>query len=106
MDAEEEETFDAVCQEIKDIVRFSVGNPAIPFIVFKPTAFGRIDLYERVGKNLELTTSQKEEWERVVRRFDEVCQLCFDNNKKVMVDAEESWMQDAADDLVEKMMEK
>ena len=103
---EEEATFDAVCQEIKDIVKFSVGNPAIPFIVFKPTAFGRIDLYERVGKNLELTTSQKEEWERVVRRFDEVCQLCFDNNKKVMVDAEESWMQDAADDLVEKMMEK
>ena len=103
---EDEATFDAVCQEIKDIIKFSVGNPAIPFIVFKPTAFGRIDLYERVGKNLELTTSQKEEWERVVRRFDEVCQLCFDNNKKVMVDAEESWMQDAADDLVEKMMEK
>ena len=103
---EDEATFDAVCQEIKDIIKFSVGNPAIPFIVFKPTAFGRIDLYERVGKNQELTTSQKEEWERVVRRFDEVCQLCFDNNKKVMVDAEESWMQDAADDLVEKMMEK
>jgi proline dehydrogenase len=103
---EDEATFDAVCQEIKDIIKFSVGNPAIPFIVFKPTAFGRIDLYEKVGKSLELTTSQKEEWERVVRRFDEVCQLCFDNNKKVMVDAEESWMQDAADDLVEKMMEK
>ena len=103
---EDEATFDAVCQEIKDIIKFSVGNPAIPFIVFKPTAFGRIDLYERVGKNLELTTSQKEEWERVVRRFDEVCQLCFDNNKKVMVDAEESWMQDAADDLVENKIEK
>ncbi|QNS41817.1 proline dehydrogenase family protein [Chryseobacterium manosquense] len=103
---EEEETFDAVCQEIKDIVRFSVGNPAIPFIVFKPTAFGRIDIYEAVGKGTELTESQKEEWARVVKRFDEVCQLCHENNKKVMVDAEESWMQDAADHLVEEMMEK
>lgn len=103
---EEEETFDAVCQEIKDIVRFSVGNPAIPFIVFKPTAFGRIDIYEAVGKGIELTESQKEEWARVVKRFDEVCQLCHENNKKVMVDAEESWMQDAADHLVEEMMEK
>lgn len=103
---EEEETFDAVCQEIKDIIKFSVGNPAIPFIVFKPTAFGRIDIYERVGKNLELTTSQKEEWSRVVKRFDEVCKLCFESNKKVMVDAEETWMQDAADHLVEEMMEK
>lgn len=103
---EDEETFDAVCKEIKDIVRFSVGNPAIPFIVFKPTAFGRIDIYELVGKKAELTTSQKEEWARVVRRFDEVCKLCYENDKKVMIDAEETWMQDAADHLCEEMMEK
>lgn len=103
---EEEEVFDAVCKEIKDIVRFSVRNPAIPFIVFKPTAFGRIDIYEEVGKGKELTTSQKEEWNRVVQRFDEVCQLCFESDKKVMVDAEETWMQDAADQLCEEMMEK
>ncbi len=103
---EEEATFDAVCKEIKDIVRFSVGNPAIPFIVFKPTAFGRIDIYEQVGKGVELTSSQKDEWKRVVQRFDEVCQLCYENNKKVMIDAEETWMQDAADRLCEEMMEK
>ncbi len=103
---EEETTFDAVCKEIKDIVRFSLGNPAIPFIVFKPTAFGRIDIYEEVGKGMELTSSQKEEWNRVVQRFDEVCKLCFENDKKVMIDAEETWMQDSADSLVEEMMEK
>lgn len=102
----EESTFDALCKEIKDIVRFSVGNPAIPFVVFKPTAFGRIEIYEEVGKGAELTTSQKEEWARVVKRFDEVCQLCFESNKKVMVDAEETWMQGAADQLCEEMMEK
>ncbi|MCG2793498.1 MAG: proline dehydrogenase family protein [Weeksellaceae bacterium] len=103
---EEEQTFDAVCNEIKNIVKFSVGNPAIPFIVFKPTAFGRIGIYEEVGKGKELTASQKEEWNRVVQRFDEVCRLCFEHDKKVMVDAEESWMQDAADQLCEEMMEK
>jgi proline dehydrogenase len=57
-------------------------------VVFKPTAFGRIDLYEEVGKGRELTTSEKEEWERVRTRFDEVCKLCHENNIKVMVDAE------------------
>lgn len=102
----DEETFDAFCKEIKDIVRFSVGNPAIPFVVFKPTAFGRIDLYEEVGKGAELTTSQKAEWERVVKRFDDVCKLCYESDKKVMVDAEETWMQGAADQLCEVMMEK
>lgn len=103
---ESEETFDMVCSEIKDIVRFSLGNPAIPFVVFKPTAFGRIDLYEEVGKGVELTTSQKAEWARVVQRFDEVCALCHENDKKVMIDAEETWMQAAADHLAEEMMEK
>lgn len=103
---EDEETFDAVCHEIQDIVKFSVGNPALPFIVFKPTAFGRIDLYEAVGKGSELTTSQKEEWKRVVQRFEDVCKLCFEHDKKVMIDAEETWMQDAADQLCETMMEK
>lgn len=103
---QDEETFDAVCTEIKDIVKFSVGNPAIPFIVFKPTAFGRIELYEEVGKGNELTTSEKEEWQRVVTRFDEVCKLCWENNKQVMIDAEETWMQGAADQLCEEMMEK
>lgn len=103
---EDEATFDAVCAEIKDIVKFSIGNPAIPFIVFKPTAFGRIDLYEEVGKGLELSPEKQDEWNRVVQRFDEVCQLCFEHDKKVMVDAEETWMQDAADTLCEEMMEK
>lgn len=102
----EESTFDALAKEIKDIVRFSVGNPAIPFVVFKPTAFGRIEIYEEVGKGVELNTSQKEEWARVVQRFDEVCKLCYESDKKVMVDAEETWMQEAADQLCEEMMEK
>jgi proline dehydrogenase len=103
---EEEATFDAVCTEIKEIIKFSVGNPAIPFIVFKPTAFGRIGIYEEIGKGVELTSSQKSEWERVVKRFDEVCKMCFEHDKKVMIDAEETWMQNAADHLIEEMMEK
>lgn len=103
---EEESTFDAVCAEIQDIVRFSVGNPALPFIVFKPTAFGRIGLYEKVSKKSVLTDAEQKEWSRIVARFDAVCGLCHENDKKVMIDAEESWMQDAVDWLIEEMMEK
>ncbi|MBP7172954.1 MAG: proline dehydrogenase family protein [Cloacibacterium sp.] len=102
----EEAVFDAVCQEIKDIVVYASGNPAIPFVVFKPTAFGRIEIYEEIGKGVELTTSQKTEWERVKQRYHEVCSLCHEKNVVVMVDAEETWMQDAADALVEEMKEK
>ena len=102
----EEAVFDAVCQEIKDIVAYASGNPAIPFVVFKPTAFGRIEIYEEIGKDVELTSSQKTEWEKVKQRYHEVCSLCHEKNVVVMVDAEETWMQDAADALVEEMKEK
>ncbi|WP_312818690.1 proline dehydrogenase family protein [Kaistella carnis] len=102
----EEKVFDDTCEEIKQNIKFAEGNPAIPFVVFKPTGFGRIEIYEEIGRKVELTNSQKQEWERVVNRFNEVCQMAYDRNVVLMVDAEETWMQDSTDDLVNSMMEK
>ena len=102
----EEKVFDDTCAEIKQNIKFAEGNPAIPFVVFKPTGFGRIEIYEEVGRNVELTTSQKEEWSRVEKRYEEVCQMAFDRNVVIMIDAEESWMQDSTDNLVNEMMER
>ncbi len=102
----EEKIFDDTCEEIKQNIKFAEGNPAIPFVVFKPTGFGRIEIYEEVGKNVELTKSEKEEWQRVVNRYEEVCKMAFERNVVLMIDAEETWMQDATDNLVNQMMEK
>jgi len=103
---EEEKAFDITCEEIKENIKFAVGNPAIPFVVFKPTGFGRLDLYTEVTSGKELTSSEKEEWQRVRTRYEEVCKLAYDNKVILMIDAEETWMQDAVDDLVNEMMEK
>ena len=103
---EEEAAFDTTCQEIKENIKFAIGNPAIPFVVFKPTGFGRLDLYADVSAGKELTSSEKEEWQRVRNRYEEVCKMAYDNKVILMIDAEESWMQDAVDHLVNEMMEK
>ena len=103
---EEEAAFDTTCQEIKENIKFAIGNPAIPFVVFKPTGFGRLDLYADVSAGKELTSSEKEEWQRVRNRYEEVCKMAYDNKVILMIDAEESWMQDAVDRLVNEMMEK
>lgn len=100
---EDEATFDHTCEEIKQNIKFAEGNPAIPFVVFKPTGFGRFDLYAEVQAGKELTTSEKEEWQRVVKRYEEVCQMAYDKNVVLMVDAEETWIQSAVDDLVNQM---
>lgn len=103
---EEEEVFDHTCQEIKENILFGQGNPAIPFVVFKPTAFGRMDLYTDVQAKKKLTEEEQKEWERVVKRFDEVCRLAYEKDVRLMVDAEETWIQSAVDDLVNEMMLK
>ena len=103
---EEEAAFDTTCEEIKENIKFAIGNPAIPFVVFKPTGFGRLDLYADVSAGKELTSSEKEEWQRVRNRYEEVCKMAYDNKVILMIDAEESWMQDAVDHLVNEMMEK
>ena len=103
---EEEAAFDTTCEEIKENIKFAIGNPAIPFVVFKPTGFGRLDLYADVSAGKELTSSEKEEWQRVRNRYEDVCKMAYDNKVILMIDAEESWMQDAVDHLVNEMMEK
>jgi proline dehydrogenase len=103
---EEEDQFDAALRMTLKTIDFAKEKEAIPFAVFKPTGFGRLDLYEKVGSKIELTESEKAEWNRVEARFDKVCSEAYQKNVPLLIDAEESWMQDAADDLVAQMMLK
>jgi proline dehydrogenase len=103
---EEEEQFDAALDMIIKTVDFAKERMSIPFAVFKPTGFGRIALYEKVGSKIDLTDKEKVEWNRVVARFDKVLKIAHEKDVALLIDAEESWMQDAADDLVEEMMRK
>lgn len=103
---EEEAQFDAALEMTIRTIDFAKERLAIPFAVFKPTGFGRFALYEKLGEGKTLTASEQEEWNRVVARFEKVCQIAFDKDVALLIDGEESWMQDAADDLVAKMMKK
>ncbi|WP_426430431.1 proline dehydrogenase family protein [Winogradskyella sp. HB-48] len=103
---EVEEEFDNALEKILKIIQFCEERDAMPIVVFKPTGFGRFLLYQKKTEGKEFTSSEKEEWDRIVSRFDSVCKLAKEKDVEVLIDAEESWMQDAADDLVEDMMRK
>lgn len=103
---EDEAHFDDALAMTLKIISFAKTRKALPFAVFKPTGFGRIDLYEKVGAKQTLTADEQAEWARVEARFDQVCKAAHEANVLVLIDAEESWMQDAADNLVAQMMEK
>lgn len=104
---EGEAEFDSVKDEILRLIEIAKNNPKeIPFVVFKPTGFGKIGLYEKVGKKQIMTEKNTRKWEAVRNRFDEVCKKSYESGVTIMIDAEESWMQDAADELVDEMMQK
>lgn len=103
---EEEDQFEAALKMTLKTIEFAKERQAIPFAVFKPTGLGRIDLYEKVGAKLTLTTSEQAEWDRVIARFDLICGEAHKKDVALLIDAEESWMQDAADDIVAEMMRK
>jgi len=103
---EEEAQFDAALAMTLKTIEFAKEREAIPFAVFKPTGFGRIDLYEKVGEKVTLSEAEQEEWNSVVKRFDIACKAAFEKDVMLLIDAEESWMQDAADAIVTDMMRK
>jgi proline dehydrogenase len=103
---EDEKEFDAAMEKTCELVEFANTQDSMPIAVFKPTGFGRLRLFEKKGSGDTLTSQEQEEWNRVIARFDKVCKLGKEKDVEILIDAEESWMQDAADDLVEEMMHR
>ncbi|TYB76221.1 proline dehydrogenase family protein [Bizionia myxarmorum] len=103
---ETEAHFDGAMEKTLKIIRFSDDRTAMPIAVFKPTGFGRLALYQKIGEGKTLTESEQEEWNRVVARYDAVCKLGLEKDVEILIDAEHSWTQDAVDHLVTDMMRK
>lgn len=100
-----EDQFDFALKTILNLIGFSKDKEALPIAVFKPTAFGRFDLYQKISEKKSLTASENEQWERIKTRFKTVCAAGKLHNVKILIDAEESWIQDAVDDLVLDLMQ-
>ena len=103
---ETEEQFELVKAKTLKNIEFAKEKEAIPFVVFKPTGVGRFSLYQKITEKEPLSNDEKSEWITVVNRFHEICHKALAYDVPILIDAEESWMQDAADMLVEELMEK
>ncbi|KGL63313.1 proline dehydrogenase family protein [Polaribacter sp. Hel1_85] len=101
---EEEASFDGALEKILRIITFCEEKQSIPFAVFKPSGFGRFGLFQKLTEGKDLTNEEQEEWNRVVARFHKVCEVALKNDVPLLIDSEESWMQKAADELIEELM--
>jgi proline dehydrogenase len=103
---ESEADLDQTCEETLQTIRTAKGNPHIPFCVFKVTGVARFTLLEKINAREKLSDVEIQEWQRVRNRVDQICALAEQTGTPIFIDAEDSWVQDAIDELTDEMMEK
>jgi proline dehydrogenase len=101
-----EDAFDRTAEEIIRTIEKAKDNHHMPFCVFKPTGVGSFSLYEKVQKKETLTNQEKEAFEKIRSRYDRICGKAHAYKIPVLIDAEETWIQEPIDALVMEMMGK
>lgn len=104
--ASTEEGFDRTTQEILQTIEAFKNNKSIPFCVFKVTGIADSDLLEKVQSKKKLTPEEEAAFLRVQNRVDLICKRAHEHKAQVLIDAEDSWIQDPIDKMAYSMMEK
>lgn len=101
---ETEADFDACTTETIATITKAKNDTHIPFCVFKVTGLARFDLLEKVTAKFNLVPEEQKEFGRVQLRVNSICKAAYEAGVPIFIDAEESWIQQAIDDLANQMM--
>jgi len=103
---EDEEGFDRSLEEILKTVDISASTETVPFCVFKPSGVGPFGLWVKASAGLELNAKEMLQWKAALARIDQIAERAEKNGTPILIDAEETWMQDGADQMVELLMSR
>jgi proline dehydrogenase len=109
---EGEENFDHATEQFIKVIEYAATQPNIPFISIKVTGLARFELLEtlndapRLRSGIHDHEAEIDEWNRVKDRMYHICDVAAEKNVGVLIDAEESWIQDPVDRLTMEMMEE
>jgi proline dehydrogenase len=107
---EGEESFDQATQVFIDVINHAATQKNIPFISIKVTGLASHELLQtlheapRLRSGIHDNEMEQAAWDRVRERMYAICEAAAEKNIGVLVDAEESWIQDPIDRLTMEMM--
>lgn len=102
-----EHEFNKTMNENIRAIEFAKVNASTPVVVSKITGIARFGLLETIQKNRSgLPKSVLIEYRNVLKRIDSICYAASINGVAVMIDAEESWIQDIIDHIADLMMKR
>lgn len=102
----DESEYEKTTQTFITTIKFSADKEYIPFISMKVTGFCRFALLEKIHAKEILTKEEEHEFERFIKRVDTICFHAHQNKKMILIDAEDSWIQEPVDDVTNRMMRK
>ncbi|HAJ98877.1 MAG TPA: proline dehydrogenase [Bacteroidales bacterium] len=98
---ESETEFENATIQVIATIRKAQNHAHIPFAVFKPSGVARVALLEKVQSGATLSEDEKSEFANAKDRFHRICMAAKDCGVPVMIDAEESWIQEVVDTIAE-----
>ncbi len=102
-----EHEFNKTMNENIRAIEFAKVNESTPVVVSKISGIARFGLLETIQKNRSgLSKSVLIEYRNVLKRIDSICYAASINGVSVMIDAEESWIQDTIDHIADLMMKR
>ena len=100
------EDINLAMEETLKTIHNAAKDANVPFAVFKPTAFTKELVLEKVSAGEELNDEEKEEAENFRNRVGKLCQTAYENDVPILIDAEDSWFQNFIDEVTYANMEK
>lgn len=106
--AEGEQTPEGIQYTFEETMRsidFAKDNPNLAYAVFKPSTITTDYLLSKASeRRAELTEDEKKEFEAYRERFAAFCKRAYDNDVRLIIDAEDYCFQDAIDEQTDEMM--
>jgi len=109
---EGEDSFDHATDEFIRVIEYAATQTNIPFISIKVTGLARFSLLQKLNEAPRLRSGihdheeETAEWDRVRDRMYSICEVAAEKGVGVLIDAEESWIQDPIDRLTMEVMEE
>jgi proline dehydrogenase len=114
--------FEQSTEEFIRVINYAATQRNIPFMSIKVTGLSRFGLLEKLDTSMHegkgslmnryqqaidsLPEDEKQEWQRVIDRLNRISEIAAGKNIGVLIDAEETWIQDPVDALTILMMVK
>lgn len=120
---EGESSFNAACEEFIHVIKYASSQKNIPFISIKITGIARFSLLEKIDSLMienenesllatyekginNLDSTEKQEWDKAMVRLNSICEAAQQHKIAILIDAEESWIQNPVDAITMLMMNK